>query len=440
MFVEPIFVIEFVKRAVGMEQLEFVEFLVLVGDACRGARRLRFVRFILQLRRLIRVRRIHSRERPDWRDKANKLGFSFHSPGGEPYWDESAFYGFSLREIELGIEAAAQDLHQLCLQLVDRVVRDERLLKRLAIPQFAWSYIAESWRRKDPSFYGRFDFSFDGRGPAKMLEYNADTPTSIYEAAVFQWYWLEDCIANGTLTRSSDQFNSLHEQLVARWREVAQGKPLHVASYPDDLEDRGTVAYLEDCARQAGLRTQFIAINDIGLDGSGDFVDLDENEIALMFKLYPWEWMFRDAFGKSLPRASTRFVEPPWKAILSNKGILPLLWEMAPGHPNLLPAYFEDDPRRGEIGAEYVIKPIYSREGANVTLVDSMRMIQGDAGPYGAEGLVRQALAKLPQFDGNYPVVGAWIVGDLACGMGIREDKSPITKNTSRFLPHAIIG
>ena len=222
--------------------------------------------------------------------------------------------------------------------------------------------------------------------------------------------------------------------------ELAQGKPLHVASYPDDLEDRGTVAYLEDCARQAGLRTQFIAINDIGLDGSGDFVDLDENEIALMFKLYPWEWMFRDAFGKSLPRASTRFVEPPWKAILSNKGILPLLWEMAPGHPNLLPAYFEDDPRRGEIGAEYVIKPIYSREGANVTLVDSMRMIQGDAGPYGAEGLVRQALAKLPQFDGNYPVVGAWIVGDLACGMGIREDKSPITKNTSRFLPHAIIG
>ncbi|WP_342362409.1 glutathionylspermidine synthase family protein [Terrarubrum flagellatum] len=386
------------------------------------------------------MRRIISRERPNWRDKAAELGFSFHSPGGEPYWDESAFYGFTLREIELGIEQAAGDLHKLCLELVDRVVRDERLLRRLAIPQFAWSFIAESWRRKDPSLYGRFDFSFDGRGPAKLLEYNADTPTSIYEAAVFQWYWYEDCVANGTLTRSSDQFNSLHEALVARWREIAGGVSAHFASYPDDMEDRGTVAYLEDCARQAGLRTRFIAIGDIGLDSEGDFVDLDEGEIRLLFKLYPWEWMFRDQFGKALPRASTRFVEPPWKAILSNKGILPLLWEMAPGHPNLLPAFFEDDPRRGEIGAEYVIKPIYSREGANITLVDSMRMIEGDRGPYGAEGSVRQQLAPLPLFDGNYPVIGAWIVGDSPCGMGVREDKSPITKNTSRFLPHAIIG
>jgi glutathionylspermidine synthase len=386
------------------------------------------------------VRRIISRERPDWRDRATKLGFTFHAPGGEPYWDEAAFYGFSLREIELGIEKAAEDIHQLCLQLVDRVVRDERLLRRLAIPQLYWSFIAESWRRRDPSLYGRFDFSFNGTGPAKLLEYNADTPTSIYEAAVFQWYWLEDCMANGTLRRASDQFNSLHEALVARWREVGQGLPLHVASFPDDVEDRGTVAYLEDCARQAGLATQFIAIGDIGLHRSGGFVDLKENEIRLLFKLYPWEWMFRDQFGKALPTCRTRFVEPPWKAILSNKGILPLLWEMAPGHPNLLPAFFEDDPRRGEIGAEYVIKPIYSREGANITLVDSVRMIQGGPGPYGAEGQVRQALAPLPNFDGNHPVIGAWIVGDKPCGLGIREDKSPITKNTSRFLPHAIIG
>ena len=386
------------------------------------------------------MRRIISRERPNWRDKARELGFTFHSPGGEPYWDESAFYGFSLREIELGIEQAAQELHNMCIELVGRIVGNERLLKRLAIPQYAWGFIAESWKRRDPSFYGRFDFSFDGKGPAKLLEYNPDTPTSIYEAAVFQWYWFEDCVASGVLSRASDQFNSLHETIVARWRETAQGKRLHIASYPDDAEDRGTVAYLEDCARQAGLATQFIAIGDIGLADDHTFVDLNEDHIDLIFKLYPWEWMFRDEFGKSLPRSKTRFVEPPWKAILSNKGILPLLWEMAPGHPNLLPAFFEDDPRRGEIGNEYVIKPIYSREGANITLIDSERMIEGDRGRYGAEGMVRQALAKLPRFDGNYPVIGAWIVGDKPCGMGIREDKSPITKNTSRFLPHAIIG
>ncbi len=386
------------------------------------------------------MRRIHARERPNWRGRAQELGFAFHSPGGEPYWDETAFYGFSLKEVELGVEKAAADLHQMCLALVDRVVGDERLLRRLAIPPYAWGFIAESWRRRDPSLYGRFDFSFDGKSPAKLLEYNADTPTSIYEAAVFQWYWLEDGVASGLLRRGSDQFNALHEALVARWREVGQGLPLHVASFPDDVEDRGTVAYLEDCAKQAGLATRFIAIGDIGLDKGGEFRDLANEPLRLLFKLYPWEWMFRDQFGKALPRCRTRFVEPPWKAILSNKGILPLLWEMAPGHPNLLPAFFEDDPRRGEIGAEYVIKPIYSREGANITLVDRERMIQGNPGPYGAEGQVRQALAPLPAFDGNYPVIGAWIVGDAPCGMGIREDKTPITKNTSRFLPHAIIG
>ena len=65
-----------------------------------------------------------------------------------------------------------------------------------------------------------------------------------------------------------------------------------------------------------------------------------------MFKLYPWEWLFREDFGASLAGSPTRWLEPPWKAILSNKGILPLLWAMFPRHPNLLPAFFEDDPRR----------------------------------------------------------------------------------------------
>ena len=88
--------------------------------------------------------------------------------------------------------------------------------------------------------------------------------------------------------------------------------------------------------------------------------------IELAFKLYPWEWMFQDTFGANLSSAPTRWIEPPWKAILSNKGILPLLWEMFPKHPNLLPAYFEDDPKAAMLGSSFVRKPLYSREGANV--------------------------------------------------------------------------
>jgi glutathionylspermidine synthase len=159
-----------------------------------------------------------------------------------------------------------------------------------------------------------------------------------------------------------------------------------------------------------------------------------------MFKLYPWEWMMREQFGSSLPGAPTQWVEPPWKAILSNKGILPLLWAMFPRHPNLLPAYFEDDEKAGELGSSYVRKPLYSREGANVELVAGGSVVDRDPGPYGAEGFIRQGIAPLPQFDGSYTVLGSWFAAGQPCGLSVREDASPITKNTSRFVPHAMVG
>ena len=59
--------------------------------------------------------------------------------------------------------------------------------------------------------------------------------------------------------------------------------------------------------------------------------------------------------------------------------------------------------------------------------------------PYGAEGYIRQALAPLPNFSGQYPVLGSWLVDHVPCGLSIREDENPITGNTSRFLPHAIL-
>ena len=386
------------------------------------------------------MRRINCRERANWQERAKQFGFSFHTLDGQKYWDETAFYSFSLREIESGIEEPANEIYKLCLEAVDHILRNEELMRRMAIPSFAWDYIAASWKNREPSLYGRFDFRFDGTSPAKLLEFNGDTPTSIYEAAVFQWYWLEDCIQNGTLRRGTDQFNGLHDALVQRLKEMAGGQKFHLASYPDHIEDRGTVRYLEECVREAGGTPQFIAIDQIGITASKSFVDHADDPITMLFKLYPWEWMLADEFGKALPDCKTRFVEPPWKLLLSNKGILPVLWDMAEGHPNLLPSYFADDPRRAALGDHYAMKPLYSREGANVTLIDGAQVTSGDAGAYGKEGYIYQALAPLPVFDRQYPVMGAWIVGDQARGLGIREDRSPITKNSSRFLPHAIIG
>jgi len=385
------------------------------------------------------LRRIVCPERDDWQATAESAGFDFHTIGGERYWDERAYYAFTLDQIERLIEAPTAEIDAMCLELAGRAVDDENDLRRLKIPQTFWPLISESWHRDDLSLYGRMDFSFDGHGPVKLLEYNADTPTSIFEAAVFQWTWLEQGIERNIIPKRSDQFNSIHERLIETWKKLGGGRHLYLAGMTGNTEDAGTLAYLQDTATQAGLDTTLIDIEEIGMREDGGFVDVDNRPIDLAFKLYPWEWMFRDAFGTELVKTPTRWIEPPWKAILSNKGILPLLWEMFPNHPYLLPAYFEDDPDAGKLGASFVRKPLYSREGANVTLVSAGATLVEQQGPYGAEGFIRQALAPLPNFSDQYPVLGSWLVDHTPCGLSIREDQNPITGNSSRFLPHAIV-
>jgi glutathionylspermidine synthase len=385
------------------------------------------------------VRRLACRERDDWRATAEATGFDFHTIDGERYWDERAFYAFTLDEIEREIEAPTAEIEAMCLELVGRAVADEKYLRQLRLPETFWPLIRDSWQGDEASLYGRIDLSFTGSGPAKLLEYNADTPTSIFEAAVFQWTWLEQGIERHILSGTADQYNSMHERLIEAWKKFGNGSRLHLAGTLGNAEDAGTLAYLEDTAMQAGLQTTVMDIEAIGWRETGGFVDLENTEIALAFKLYPWEWMFHDAFGEKLKEASTRWIEPPWKAILSNKGMLPLLWEMFPGHPNLLPAFFEGDPKAVCLGSSFVRKPLLSREGANIALIREGVMLAEQDGPYGAEGYIRQALAPLPNFSSQYPVLGSWLIDHVPCGLSIREDENPITGNNSRFLPHAIL-
>lgn len=378
------------------------------------------------------------RPRENWQRTAAEHGFSFHTPDGERYWDESHAYRFTLREIEDDLEDPAEELEQMCFEVVERAVANEELLRRLAIPEMFWGYVADSWGNRERNLYGRMDFCYDGQGPAKLYEYNADTPTSLYESAIFQWVWLEQAMEQGLIPEGSDQFNSLHERLVDAFGRFGVEGPLHLACARDTDEDLGTIEYLEDCARQAGLATQRMFIEDIGVAEDGRFTDLDDRPIRWLFKLYPWEWLMEEEFGSRIPRSDTRFIEPGWKAVLSNKGLLALLWEMFEGHPNLLPTYFEGGPGAEALGGRYVRKPLLSREGANIVLVANGRTVTGPEGPYGAEGFVRQAYAPLPSFDGRRPMCGVWLVASEAAGMCIREDEGAVTTDDACFVPHFI--
>jgi len=385
------------------------------------------------------MQRIAVAERQDWKETALEHGFDFHSIDNDPYWDESAYYRFTLRQIEDDLEEPVEELEQMCFAVVERAIADEEVLCRLAIPAAFWEYVAETWTDRHRNLYGRMDFSYDGTGPAKLLEYNADTPTTLYESSIFQWTWLEQAMERGLIPAGCDQFNSLHERLVAAFQNFGIDGPLHVACARDSEEDKGTVDYVEDCARQAGLQTHFLYMEDLGIDAEGRFSDVEDRFIHTLFKLYPWEWIMAETFGLQVLTSGAQFIEPAWKSILSNKGLMPLLWEMFEGHPNLLPAYFADDPRASDLGDTYVQKPLLSREGRNIEIVRNGQISTSNDGPYGDEGFVVQAFHPLPGFDGNHPMLGCWLVASQAAGMCVREDRALVTSDDARFIPHVIL-
>ncbi len=375
------------------------------------------------------MNRISTTPRNNWQSAVEQLGFGFHT-GNVPYWDESAYYSFAMDEILL-IEKATVELWDVCLGAVQHVM-DNNLYHKFGINEALIPYIEKSWAEDHPSIYGRFDLCYKN-GQVKMLEFNADTPTSLYEAGIVQWFWLQD------FDKSKDQFNSIHEKLIVYWKyltQYLQAGTVHFTCLKETLEDLTNAEYIRDCAIQGGLDTKLVFIDDIGWDDEIKiFRDLEDKPIRNIFKLYPWEWLLTDDFGKHILEDTNKtfWIEPAWRMLLSNKAILPILWELYPESPYLLPAYFEE----GKL-LNYVKKPILSREGANVDLIMNNVSLHRTTGQYGKEGYIYQELFTLPQFDGNYPVIGSWIIGQEAAGIGIREAKTLITDNVSRFIPHII--
>ncbi len=421
------------------------------------------------------MERIAIKPRPDWQAAAEELGFDWHTaeaPGGgsQAYWDESAYWQLSAAEVD-DIEAATAELHAMCLDAAAHIIAEKEFAPFGVTPAQA-DLITTSWARRedeDLSLYGRFDLAVPGNGDIKMLEYNADTPTGLFEAAVMQWQWLQSVFPD------RDQFNSLHEALVARFQDIrlrwqARGvavdserrdelNTLHLIA-ADIPEDRGTITYLAETALEAGFRAKTLAVEQVGwaetgapvMRGSnltGWFVDTEDQPITGLFKLQPWEWLLADDFGEKLMALAdggvVRVIEPAWKMLLSNKAILPVLWRLNPGHALLCEAHAD----RHGFGRplRVVAKPKLGREGANVSIADldaqgevtAAPLAQVD-GPYGQEGYIYQeavALAQAATAAGPvHAVVGSWVIGDESRGIGIRESNTLITGNTSRFVPH----
>jgi glutathionylspermidine synthase len=334
---------------------------------------------------------------------------------------------------------------EMLIEAGDYII-EENLFSQMGIPGWAVPQIKQTWESEPPMLYGRFDFAYGHDGVPKLLEYNADTPTGLLESAAVQWFWARDVFGEGV-----DQWNALHEMLVARWREMAQagrlpGERLHLlhTNAEQSGEDFMTIGYLTETARAANLMCELMAIESLGYVEGDGFVDLAGNAVRTAFKLYPWEWMVREDFGtKALEHmgdqpGQTTWIEPIWKMLWSNKGILPVLHRLFPENPHVLPAWFEGEEPDGL--STFVRKPLLAREGANASVVIDGDLVE--AGPdqdYGEEGYVLQAYTDLGDYGGGArPVLGIWTVDVEPAGLGIRESDGLLTTNTSRFVPHVI--
>lgn len=372
------------------------------------------------------MQRIAIQPRENWIEKIKGQGFLFYDL--DNYYDERAAYEFTAPEIN-AIETATVQIQEMCLEAVAHIIK-KGLWSRFFIPLYYAPLIEKSWKEDACSFYGRFDLSFND-GAIKLIEFNADTPTGLLEASVIQWYWLQE------YNKNFDQFNSIHEKLVSHMGVCKSYFPdnlLHFTAVRDHTEDFMTVKYLEDCAVQAGLQTRFLYVDEISSDMQNRFCDPEGRPIDSIFKLYPWEWLFQEEFGQYLPLQQNweiNWVEPAWKAILSNKMLLVILHELFPDSPYILPARFNQ-----KLSGSYVRKPIFSREGANITIIKNDVVLEETGGEYGAEGFIYQEYTELPNYSGNVPVIGSWLIGGVPAGMGIRESSGLVTTNTSRFVPH----
>lgn len=196
--------------------------------------------------------------------------------------------------------------------------------------------------------------------------------------------------------------------------------------------------YLQDCAQEAGLPTEFLFMEEIGLGEKGQFTDLQDQVIGNLFKLYPWEFMLREMFSTKLEDAGVRWLEPARRASSPTKRCCRCCGKCSPNHPNLLPAYFAQDDHPPM--DHYVTKPLFSREGANIQIVENGQEVARVDGPYGEEGMIVQQFHPLPKFEDSYTLIGSWLVNDQPCGIGLREDRELITQDLSRFYPHTILG
>ncbi len=375
-----------------------------------------------------------------------ELGFVWHTDSDETPYISDKLVVITEAEAEAYYEAG-NELYEMFVEAGEHIV-ENNLFHQIGIPFNLVDLIKESWESDVHwHLYSRFDLAggVDGK-PIKLLEFNADTPTALFETAIVQWAMLKQ---NGL--EESSQFNSLYESLVENFQRLItldesveefeeryEGWKFLFTSIRDNPEEEQTVRLLQHIADEAGYETEFAYIDDIEFsDEEGIFYE--EENYELWFKLIPWEDIALEESDLAMILRSiiqnqkAIIFNPAYTLMFQSKGILKVLWDLYPNHPLLLET--SSKPLEGK---KQVKKPIFGREGGNISIIDSDgSTIASEDGDYDSYDVIYQEYTELPtDSSGASYQAGLFYVYE-SCSLGFRKG-GLILDNMSKFVGHIV--
>ncbi|EAH6866841.1 glutathionylspermidine synthase family protein [Campylobacter upsaliensis] len=371
------------------------------------------------------------------------IGFSWHTDeDGSDYLD-NRFICVSKNEANAYYEAA-NELYDMFIAAAQNVIDNDRF-DELGMPFNLIDAIKMSWENEVHwHLYGRFDFAggLDGK-PIKLIEFNADTPTSLFESAILQWAMLKQNNLDEHL-----QFNSIYESLmdnfkrlitldesVEEFEEHYRGWKILFSSVAGNKEEELTTKLLAHIAKDAGFECDFSYVDEVEFGEEGIFKNGVNYEY--WFKLIPWEEIAIEEgelamFLTQIMRNQKAIIlNPAYTLLFQSKGILKILWELYPNHPLLLESSYE--PLQGK---DFVRKPMFGREGANISIVKDDVKLQENIGPYGNNKMIYQQYYELNSNENEYYQAGVFFAYE-GCGLGFRKG-GLIIDNASKFVGHII--
>ncbi len=376
-----------------------------------------------------------------------ELGFTWHTDSDGTKYVSDELVQISQDEAEAYYEAT-NAIYDMYVEAAEYVIKNE-LFFELGIPFNLIDAIKKSWENDVHwHIYGRFDLAggIDDK-QIKLIEFNADTPTGLFETALLQWAILK----NNDMDEEK-QFNNVYEAISNNFKRLItlfddtdtfndkyDGWKILFSSMDSNDEEEATTRLLQQIATDAGFNTSFEYLGNVQFNENG-ISDAHNNTYEYWFKLYPWEDIAHDepelatTISNIINNQKAIVLNPAYTLLFQSKGMLKILSDLFPDSPYLLKTAFE--PLKN---TKQVEKTVFGREGANTKIIDSNgSLLEEVDGPYSNYKKVYQEYVEFPKDAKGAKYQAGVFFAYEACGMSFRKG-SEIMDNMSKFVGHVIV-